>query len=214
MLIIVASIYAFWWLNGIFKCKFGNKAIGIIRSLHWVLAALLLISVVMASYRIYFRGFYTQVVLIWSCLFSTMLIGGFGNQHIEYRLERIYHRFMFFLPLRSGLLLLIPFLGFIILLNIYTNITVYYKGIFYEDQVIRIEKPASGPFGGSPPPTIFIKRGIFEYKQKELSMPPQVFSGLDSLNVEAYSSNYYVLKFYHRFSKDYETPFLVPVRIE
>jgi len=214
ILIILVSIYAGWWLNGIFKYLFAEKTVQVLRSFHWSIAILLLISLVLASYKIYFRGFYTRELLIWSYLFSAMLVGGFGNQWVPYWLERKYHRFLFFLPLRSGLLLLIPFLGAIILLNVYGSILANSKDIYYEDQIIRIERTFKGALGGTKPPTIFTKKGIFEYKQEEVSVPLQILSGLDSLKVEEQKTRYYVLKFYHGFNNNYESPFLMHLKLD
>ncbi|HAS42706.1 MAG TPA: hypothetical protein DCS93_19655 [Microscillaceae bacterium] len=214
ILIIIGSIYTGWWLNGIFKRLFAEKTVQVLRGFHWSVAMLLLVSLILSSYKIYFRGFYTRELLIWSYLFSSMLVGGFGNQWVPYWLERNYHRFLFFLPLRSGLLLLIPFLGFVVLFNIYGNILADSDDIFYEDQTIRIERTFRGALGGTKPPTIFTKRGIFEYKQEEFSVPPQVFSGLYSIETEKQSPKHYVLKFHHGFNNSYESPFLVHLKLD
>ena len=214
VLITVVSIYVFWWLNGIFKVSFNEKTAQVLGASHGVLAILVLTSIVLASYQVYFRGFYTQEILIWSCLFSAMLMGGFGNHHIKYRLRRMYYRFMFFLPLRSSLLLLIPFLGVILLLNTYGSILVNGDDIYYEDDTIRVEQTFTGVLGAPHPPIVMLKQGIFEYKQATLSIPPRVFMGLNGLKVVKRSAKHYVLRFYyHSYDTDQKTCFLVDLSL-
>ena len=112
--------------------------------------------------------------------------------------EKLYFRIFSFLPLLVAAFSLIPFLGVVLLLSLYGQLTEPAKDIFYEDNKLRVQSTFVGVLG-PPRLDIFQKHGLFEARINKLYRSG---ADIDSIRVHTHPDETVVIIYNERYDDD------------
>lgn len=164
ILSLIAVIYIVFLVAKIRKWQLNDSFTQVLHKFHWANLLVLLILWALATQNIWLRGFYTTKTLICTFFLTGMLLGAIGNKTVLDHLKDNYYRLWLAVPPLLTALLFIPFLGIILVAQVYTLSIADAEDIFYQDTKYRIEATPRSPLAGPIPPTLIVKKGIFEYK--------------------------------------------------
>jgi hypothetical protein len=194
MPIIILTVIAFIYLLAAVvpaEKKFSINATKTIRIFLFVLSPALIALLVLSRFNIYPRGYWVTKGIFCTVVILMMILFGLGNKSGLGKFERIIYGFIFYLPLGFIPLLLIPFLGAGIMLLFYVSFIGDGSFILFADENIRVEKAGVRFMGPDPPMAIYVKDGLFSYKDTVL---PVMYDEMkDSLRVELVNDSTYFL---------------------
>jgi hypothetical protein len=154
-----ASLYL-WVKKTTFRLSL--KGSQYIKWLHYVFLLLTLFSITMHyAFDLELRGVWTTRIIIFGLLTTGILFYPFAVKKSISTLEKIYFMVFSCLPIVVAGILLIPFLGTVIILSLWGQLTCPVSKIHYEDKNIRIQSSFSELLGPSRL-DIIEKKGLFE----------------------------------------------------
>lgn len=178
LFLIIAGSYAyslkFWKKN---QFRFSEFTSRYLKYSHY-LTLVLSLSFIFIDYSL--RGIWmTQIVIIIS-IFIGVFYNLIAQKSILNKVEKHYFSFLSFFPILFFGLVLIPMIGFIIVVSLIWQLFNPVNKIYYEDNKLRVQTSFVGVMA---PPRIKVykKFGIFEkeYKDKNLN-----FEDIDSIKVD------------------------------
>jgi len=160
------------------------------------LCLIVLATFILSLFNVYFRGYWTTKILIWSFILTASLLYSFGNRQILTKPWQIFTAAIFYFPLVSLLLMVIPsFLGTIFSYALWVRLTGDPKAIYYNDNEIRIQKVCTDcDMGFQGLPRYFKKEGLFELDKGELDNGNNLFD--NRIKVEKTKDSIIVLLYY------------------
>jgi hypothetical protein len=177
LFLIIAGIYAyslkFWKKNQFRFSEFTSRCL---KNLHYFTLVLSL-SFVIVNYSL--RGIWsTQVVIIISII-TGIFYNLIAQKVVLNKFEKYYFTFLSFLPILFFGLVLIPMIGFIIVVSLIGQLFNPVDKIYYEDNKLRIQRSFVGVMA---PPRIKVykKFGVFENEYKDENLN---FEDIDSIKV-------------------------------
>ena len=205
MLVIVISALAIIYMLTIYTGS-GNKlsarATRIIRISLFILAPVLIALITISRYNIFPRGYWVTKAIFWSVIFMIMVLFGLGNRAALGKIERSIYKFFYFLPLAWIPFLLIPFFGFGVGIVFYVAFIGDESFIKYSDENIRIQKTGIRFLGPDSPLAIYVKDGLFAYKDTVFSTGYN--AAKDSVHVRRLNDSTYFL--IHYAPDNYQVP--------
>ncbi len=177
MFAIAGLMLAVGLFGRIRKIQLSTKTSLIIKKAFIFLCFLLLMTFILSLLGIYFRGYWTTKVIIWTFVFTGSLLYSFGNRQVLTKSWRRFTATIFYSPLVLVLLLVIPtFLGTILSYALWLRLSGDPKAIYYNDNDIRIQKVCSDCEAGFQGyPRYFKKQGMFELDKGELDNGNNMF---------------------------------------
>ena len=160
-----------------------------------MLLVLLIGLVILANYNIYLRGYWTTKILIWVFILTSMILFAFEYRPTLNPITRTLYGFFFYLPIACIPLCFIPFLGWAIVLGIYGYTIGDENDIKYSDNKYRLQQTYKGFMAPASAPDLFVKNGIFEYKEKPLDV--RYLGDCDSIKINDLSNKKIKIIFYH-----------------
>lgn len=196
MLLIVSTILAFIYIFSLLisrKRKFGFRAIKTLRIITFIATPILVATIAAQSYNVYPRWYWFTKSIFWLVFFLCMSIYGLcKNDHLR-KFERTIYKFIFYLPLVSLLLLLVPFIGVGIGLIFYVKFIGDNKFVLYNDNKIRIEQPYIRFMGPNPQPIIYFKQKLISYQ--DYILPIGYDNEKDKIQVKLNNDSTYIITF-------------------
>lgn len=107
------------------------------------------------------RGLWTTRVVILSMLLTGCFFRFISSKSAINKFERIYFKVFAFLPIITGTIFLIPFLGVVLILSLGGQLIEPAKDIYYQDNKLRIQSTFIGVLG-TPRIDVFEKHFLFE----------------------------------------------------
>lgn len=213
ILTILAGLYLSFLLVRKKKWTLGERQTKKLRIFHVSLLVLLIVLAFMAANNIYLRGYWTTKVLIWMFILTAITLFIFGYRPAQRKAERVYLGIFFYSPLTLIPLAFVPFFGVAMLLSIYGFTIGRTEDTQYSDSRYRLQYTYRGFLAAAAPPDLFVKRGLFEYKEKPL--PVEYFGHSDSIRIEPLTENKIEIRFFHhRQFTGKESPVRVVVKIK
>lgn len=167
ILTILMTIY-FASIPVVRKRKFGLNVIKTLRILILIATPILVATITAQSYNIYPRWYWFTKGIFWLVFFSCMAIFGLCKSDLLGKFERTIYRIIFYFPLVSLLLLLVPFIGIGVGLIFYVQFVGDNKFVLYSDNKIRIEQPFIRFMGPNPQPIVYVKQKLTSYQDTTL----------------------------------------------
>ncbi len=133
-----------------------------IKYLHFAtLLVCLTVLFLYSNFNLGLRGLWTTRVFIIVTLLTGIFFIIISDKTINSKLERIYFEVFSYLPIITGFFLYIPFLGIVLTVSLFGQLTSPADKIYYDDKAIRVQSSFVGILG---PPVIdiFQKKGILE----------------------------------------------------
>jgi hypothetical protein len=212
ILIILAGLYLLFIVTRKKKWTLDEMSTKRLRMLHFVIFILLVVLAFLANNNIYLRGYWTTKVIIWMFVLTAITLFAFGYRPSQRKAERFYLGFFFYSPLTLIPLAFVPFFGIVIPLSIYGFTIGSADDIQYSDSRYRLQSTYRGFLAPASPPDLFVKHGLFEYKEKPL--PVDYFGNCDSIRIENLKENEIEIRFYHHHQfTESENPIKVVVQI-
>lgn len=159
------------------------------------LLTLLIGLAILSNYNIYLRGYWTTKIIIWIFIFTAIILFAFGHKQTQNKLERIYYGLFFYFPLACIPLCFIPFLGWGIVLGVYGKTIGEQNDIKYSDNKYRLQHTYKGFIAPAAPPDLYVKHGLFEYKEKPLEV--EYLGDCDSIRINEITDREIKITFYH-----------------
>lgn len=211
-LIIVIGLYLASLLSWRLNWTFGNRTTRKFRGIHFAFLILLILLAILGGNNVFLRGYWTTKVIIWIFVITAMTLFAFGHRPIQRTIERLYCGLFFYIPLILIPISFIPFLGVGVLLTIHGYTIGDRSDIKYSDNKFRLQQTYRGFLAPAGPPDLFVKRGMFEYKEKPLAVP--YFGEADSIKIKELGKNRIEIEFYHNGQfTDRENPIKETVEI-
>ncbi len=189
--LLLVYLFTIWAGSG---SKLNTGTTKIIRVVLFVLAPVLIILLTISQFNIYPRGYWFTKGMFWIVFFLMMILFGLGNKSVVSKIEKIVYGFFFYLPLGFIPIILIPFIGAGIVLIFYVSFIGDRSFIVYSDETIRIEKQHVRFMGPDPPLDIYVKEGLFSYKDTALDIEYNTKN--DSMRVRRLNDSTYLLIHY------------------
>ncbi|MDB5272006.1 MAG: hypothetical protein JWO58_373 [Chitinophagaceae bacterium] len=159
--ILVYGAGLYLWLKKT-DLRFSEKATRYIKYLHYFFLALIFFSIfVHFQFDLDLRGIWTTRMIIFGLLTTGIFFYPFAKKKNLRTPEKAYFLTFSCLPAGIAALLLIPFLGTIIVLSLWGQLTSPISKIHYEDNNLRIQSSFSRLLGPSQL-DIIEKKGLFE----------------------------------------------------
>ncbi|MDF2456400.1 MAG: hypothetical protein K0R51_2393 [Cytophagaceae bacterium] len=165
---IISIVFIFIYSAGLYlwlkKADFrlSLKASRYMKGLHYFFLVLTVFSVLIHySLDLDLRGIWTNRLIVFSLITTGILFYPFAPKKSVSRPEKIYFGLFTGLPIVIAGILLVPFVGTIIVLSIWGQLTCPVSKIHYEDQNLRIQSSFS-EFLGPSRLDIIEKKGLFE----------------------------------------------------
>jgi hypothetical protein len=205
-IIIVSGLFIiFYWL-GIY---FWNRKVGwrlnerfsrCIKYLHYTLTVLTIAAGLLITIAdISFSGQWTTRIILFGFLLSGIIIYPFSDWRNKSKIERNYFRAFSFLPILVAGFSMIPFLGGVLLLSLFGQLTDPVDDIYYEDNKLRVQSTFIGILG-PPRLDIFQKKGLFEVRVNKYRSA----SDIDSISVDKSVDETFVIIYNERFEQNGE----------
>lgn len=214
MLIIILSlivlIYISFLVAKICKWQLNGSLTQVLNRFHWANLLVLFILLVLAEQNIWLRGFYTTKVLVCTFFLTGLVLGAIGNKTILGYLKDLYYNFWLAVPPLLTALLFIPFLGIILVAQVHTLSIANTEDIFYQDAKYRIEATPRSPLAGPIPPTLIVKKGMFEHKYA-IPIPPHYHNPI-KVKIEESSPKKLIIYYYPEYNEQ-NTPVPIPVEM-
>lgn len=213
MLLIILSlivlIYISFFVAKICKWQLKGSLTQVLNRFHWANLLVLLTLWALATQNIWLRGFYTTKALFCTFFLTGLLLGAIGNKTILGCLKDLYYNLWLAVPPLLTALLFIPFLGIILVAQVYTLSIANAEDIFYQDAKYRIEATPRFPLAGPIPPTLIVKKGMFEHKYA-IPIHPRYHNPI-KVKIEAPSPKKLIIYYYPEHNEQ-NTP--VPISVE
>ncbi len=159
--ILVYSVSLYLWLKKT-DFRLSVKGSHYVKWLHYLFLSLTLFSLAIHyAFNIDLRGIWTDRLIIFGLITTGILFYPFAAKKSVSIPEKIYFILFSCLPIAIAGVLLVPFLGMIIILSLWGQLTCPVSKIHYEDQNIRIQSSFSELLGPSRL-EIIEKKGLFE----------------------------------------------------
>lgn len=165
---IISIVFIFIYSTGLYlwlkKADFrlGVKASRFIKSLHYFFLVLTLLSgLIHYALDLDLRGIWTNRLIIFGLVTTGILFYPFAAKKSVSMPEKLYFGLFSGLPILIAGILLVPFLGTIIVLSLWGQLTCPVSKIHYEDNKLRIQSSFSELLGPSRL-DIIEKKGLFE----------------------------------------------------
>lgn len=177
--IIVYGFGLFYW-NKKINWRLSKKISKPLKLLHYSgFTICLIIAVLYSNYDLTLRGIWTSRIIILFTLFTGIFFIFVANKSSIIEIEKWYFKFFSFLPILTAAILLIPFLGIVIVLSLFGQLTNPVTKIYFEDDNLRVQSTFVGVLG-PPKIDIFEKNLIFE---KHLKRTDYWANEIDSIKV-------------------------------
>ena len=179
LFIIAYGLVLFYWDKNI-SWRLNPKISRSIKLLHYAgLLICITISITYINFDIGLRGLWTtRTIIIFTLLTGIFFIFVADKASIR-KIEKWYFKIFSFLPILTAGTLFIPFLGVVIVLSLFGQLTDPATEIYYEDDKLRIQSSFVGVLG-PPRLDIFEKNLIFE---KHLKRADFWANEIDSIRV-------------------------------
>lgn len=159
--ILIYSVGLYLWLKKT-DFRLPVKASGYVKRLHYCFLFLTLFLVLLNHYMaLDLRGIWTSRLIIFGLITTGILFYPFAPKKNISTPEKIYFIAFTSLPVLIAGVLLIPFIGTIIVLSLWGQLTCPVSKIHYEDQKLRIQSSFAG-FLGPAQLDVIEKKGCFE----------------------------------------------------
>jgi hypothetical protein len=178
LFLIIAGTYfyslKFWKKNQFRFSEFTSRCL---KYSHYF-ALVLSLSFVFIDYSL--RGIWTTQIVILISIFIGVFYNLIAQKSVLNKVEKYYFTFLSFLPILFFGLVLIPMIGFIIVVSLIGQLFNPVDKIYYEDNKLRIQSSFVGVMA---PPRIKVykKIGIFEKEYKDENLN---FEDIDSIRVD------------------------------
>lgn len=162
LFILIYSVGLYLWIkkSGLHLNK---KESSYLKWVHYSFLCLTLFAVVIHyTMDLNLRGVWTGRIILFGLLTTGILFFPLAAKKSLSRPERIYFFLFSCLPIAVASVLLIPFVGSIILLSLWGQLTSPVSKIHYEDQKLRIQSSFSAGLLGPSQLDIIEKKGFFE----------------------------------------------------
>ncbi len=178
LFLIIAGTYAYslkFWKKNPFR--FSEFVSTCLKYLHYFTLGLSL-SFVFVDYSL--RGIWTTQVVIIISIFIGIFYNLIAQKPVLNKVEKYYFTFLSFLPILFFGFVIIPMIGFIIVVSLIGQLFNPVDKIYYEDNKLRVQSSFVGVLA---PPRIKVykKFGIFEKEYKDENLN---FEDIDSLKVD------------------------------
>jgi hypothetical protein len=199
LFLIIAGIYAyslkFWNKN---QFRFSEFISNRLKYLHYFTLVLSL-SFVFLDYSL--RGIWTTQIVIIISIFIGVFYNLITQKSILNKVEKYYFTFLSFFPILFFGLVLIPMIGFIIVVSLIGQLFYPVDKIYYEDDKLRVQKSFVGVMA-PPMVKVYKKFGIFEkeYKAKNIN-----FEDIDSIKVD-YNNDTANLSIFYEYNENPNKP--------
>lgn len=193
------SIYAFslkFWKKNQFR--FSESTSKGIKFLHYF-TLLLSLSFVFINYSL--RGIWTTQIVIIISIFIGVFYNLIAQKSVLNNVEKYYFTFLSFFPIMFFGLVIIPMIGFIIVVSLIGQLFNPVDKIYYEDNKLRVQRSFIGVLA---PPRIKVykKFGIFEKEYKDENLN---FEDIDSIKVD-YKNDTANLFIWYEYNENPNTP--------
>ena len=178
LFLIIAGSYAyslkFWKKN---QFRFSAFKSSCLKYLHYFT---LILSLSFAFINYSLRGIWTTQIVIIVSIFIGVFYNLIAQKSVLNKVEKYYFTFLSFFPILFFGLVLIPMIGFIIVVSLIGQLFNPVHKIYYEDNKLRIQSSFVGVMA---PPRIKVykKFGIFEKEYKDENLN---FEDIDSIKVD------------------------------
>ncbi len=199
LFLIIASIYVFslkFWKKNQFR--FSESTSKGIKFLHYF-TLLLSLSFVFINYSL--RGIWTTQIVIIISIFIGVFYNLIAQKSVLNKVEKYYFTFLSFFPIMFFGLVIIPMIGFIIVVSLIGQLFNPVDKIYYEDDKLRVQRSFVGVLA---PPRIKVykKFGIFEKEYKDENLN---FEDIDSIKVD-YKNDTANLFIWYEYNENPNTP--------
>lgn len=168
LFIIAYGLGLFYWDKKI-NWRLNPKMSRSIRLLHYIgLLICLTVGSTYTNFDIGLRGLWTTRIIILFTLITGVFSIFLGDNTSINKIEKWYFKIFSFMPILTAATLFIPFLGVVIVLSLFGQLTDPATKIYYEDDKLRVQSSFVGVLG-PPRLDIFEKKMIFEKKIKRNS---------------------------------------------
>lgn len=159
--ILIYSIGLYLWLKKT-NFRLSVKASAFVKGLHYCFLFLTVFLILLNHYmQLELRGIWTSRLIIFGLLATGILFYPFAPRKSISTTEKIYFSSFTSLPVIIAGILLVPFIGTIIVLSLWGQLTSPVSKIHYEDKNLRIQSSFSG-FLGPSQLDVIEKKGLFE----------------------------------------------------
>lgn len=163
--IIAYGLGLFYWDKKI-NWRLNTKMSKSIKLLHYIgLLICLTVGIIYTNFDIGLRGLWTTRTIIIFTLLTGVFFTFLADKSSTSKIEKWYFKIFSFVPILTAATLFIPFLGVVIVLSLFGQLTDPATKIYYEDDKLRIQSSFVGVLG-PPRLDIFEKKIIFEKKLK------------------------------------------------
>lgn len=197
LVIVISGLILIYFSALAFKntFNFSTRVTKWLRIAQLTLLLLLIVLFTLQRYNIYLRGYYAPKIIFWGWLFVAMLLYAFGNKNHIHGFEKRIYQILFFLPLASPLIVLVPFAGAALMLRFHESFIGSNSMLVYSSNNIRIEQAYIRFMSPDPPLEIYSKHNLFSYKDTVIDI---MFSEkLDSLKVQEFSPDSFKIVYFN-----------------
>jgi hypothetical protein len=178
---IILYIYGLFQWNKKVKWRLNPLVSKIIKYVHFfTLLISLSILVLNLQLDLGLRGLWTTRIIIITVLITGIFFIFLSNKSILNRFEKFYFKCFSFSPIVIAGTLLIPFIGVVMVVSLFGQLTSPANKIYYQDKNLRIQSSFLGVLG-PPRLDIYEKENIFE---KHLYRSDSYAGEFDSLKVK------------------------------
>ena len=178
LFLIFAGVYGYalkFWKKNKFRFSINNSFK--VKYFHY---STFLLLIILGMFGLTLRGIWTNRIIIILCLISGIFFNLFSQKSVLNKFEKIYFNFLSFFPILFFGLVLIPMIGFIVVISLIGQLFNPVNEIYYEDDKLRIQNSFIGVMA-PPKVKIFNKNGIFE---NEIIDTDFFVEDIDSVKVE------------------------------
>jgi len=129
-----------------------------------------IVAILYSKFEIGLRGLWTTRTIIIITLLTGVFFLFIAARSVINTIEKLYFKVFSLLPILTAVITLIPFLGIVIVLSLWGQLTNPADKIFYEDGKLRVQSTFLGILG-TPRVDIFEKEMFFEKHIKRADFP-------------------------------------------
>jgi hypothetical protein len=187
--------FKFWKKN---KFRFSEFSSRYLKYLHYF-TLLLSVSFLFIDYSL--RGIWTSQIVIIFSIFSGVFYNLIAQKSVLNKVEKYYFSFFSIFPILFFGLVLIPMIGFIIIISSIGQLFNPVDKIYFEDNKLRVQRSFVGVMA-PPKIKVYKKFGIFEKQYKDENFN---FEEIDSIKVE-YINDVANLKIWYEYNDNSNKP--------
>jgi hypothetical protein len=128
------SFYLLFWLLRK-KIKIQDSLFRVVTKIHYFVLISILIIIILIPFGLYFRGEWTNEIIMWIFLFSNFIIQ-FNVESLKTEFEKVYFKVILFSPLVLIVSWIIPMFGLLISYN-FIFLFNHYEEIIYNDNELK-----------------------------------------------------------------------------